>query len=249
MIVQFDQRGCGKFTPFVVAEENTTQDLIKDIETIRDLLKVEVWHTVFGGSWDQHLLFTMLKDIHKKFSTQFQEVFLQVVKKKWNFFIKMEQIGYSHIIMQTSLTHFQKLKGIIFFIITTIFLILISMKKPKNNLLLNGLNMKGLFPISKYQMIIGKKLRKINQSLVLQNLNRIILQMVAFLKNQSRCSFNFSHSNDYNQQQIRYSRPSKGYLGFSQENQKLLISYCSRRCSRSIRTWNLRIDDNSNSKV
>ncbi|KAL4471540.1 hypothetical protein ABPG74_008433 [Tetrahymena malaccensis] len=55
MIVQFDQRGCGKSTPFAVTEENTTQDLIKDIETIRDLLKIEVWHTVFGGSWGSTL--------------------------------------------------------------------------------------------------------------------------------------------------------------------------------------------------
>jgi pimeloyl-ACP methyl ester carboxylesterase len=31
-------------------EENTTWDLVKDIEKLRELLKIERWH-VFGGSW------------------------------------------------------------------------------------------------------------------------------------------------------------------------------------------------------
>jgi proline iminopeptidase len=31
-------------------EENTTWDLVKDIERLREKLGVEKWH-VFGGSW------------------------------------------------------------------------------------------------------------------------------------------------------------------------------------------------------
>lgn len=31
-------------------EENTTWDLVKDIEKLREHLKIEKWH-VFGGSW------------------------------------------------------------------------------------------------------------------------------------------------------------------------------------------------------
>ena len=31
-------------------EENTTWDLVKDVETLREHLKIEKWH-VFGGSW------------------------------------------------------------------------------------------------------------------------------------------------------------------------------------------------------
>jgi pimeloyl-ACP methyl ester carboxylesterase len=31
-------------------EENTTWDLVKDIERLREHLKIEKWH-VFGGSW------------------------------------------------------------------------------------------------------------------------------------------------------------------------------------------------------
>ncbi|KAG5645926.1 hypothetical protein DXG03_004715 [Asterophora parasitica] len=49
-IILFDQRGAGKSTPSAGLEENTTWDLVKDIEKIRELLKVDTWH-VFGGSW------------------------------------------------------------------------------------------------------------------------------------------------------------------------------------------------------
>jgi pimeloyl-ACP methyl ester carboxylesterase len=51
----FDQRGAGKSTPSACLEENTTWDLVKDIERIREMLKVDKWH-VFGGSWVWHLL-------------------------------------------------------------------------------------------------------------------------------------------------------------------------------------------------
>jgi len=53
-IVQFDQRGCGNSTPRACLEENTTWDLVKDIETLRELLKIERW-VVFGGSWGSTL--------------------------------------------------------------------------------------------------------------------------------------------------------------------------------------------------
>ena len=49
-IIQFDQRGCGKSTPFASLEENTTQDLVADMEKIRTALGIEKW-LVFGGSW------------------------------------------------------------------------------------------------------------------------------------------------------------------------------------------------------
>jgi len=53
-IVLMDQRGAGKSKPSACLEENTTWDLIKDIERLRELLKVEKWH-VFGGSWGSTL--------------------------------------------------------------------------------------------------------------------------------------------------------------------------------------------------
>ncbi|KAJ8456351.1 hypothetical protein ONZ45_g1947 [Pleurotus djamor] len=53
-IVLFDQRGAGKSTPTACLEDNTTWDLVKDIEKLRELLKIEKWH-VFGGSWGSTL--------------------------------------------------------------------------------------------------------------------------------------------------------------------------------------------------
>ena len=49
-IVLFDQRGCGQSTPHACLEENTTWDLVADIERLREHLKIEKWQ-VFGGSW------------------------------------------------------------------------------------------------------------------------------------------------------------------------------------------------------
>ncbi|KAL3694120.1 hypothetical protein R1sor_007771 [Riccia sorocarpa] len=49
-IVLFDQRGCGKSTPRGCLEENTTWELVEDIEKLREHLKVSKW-MVMGGSW------------------------------------------------------------------------------------------------------------------------------------------------------------------------------------------------------
>jgi proline iminopeptidase len=48
--VLFDQRGCGRSSPHASVENNTTWDLVADIERIRVDLGIERW-TVFGGSW------------------------------------------------------------------------------------------------------------------------------------------------------------------------------------------------------
>ncbi len=53
-IVLFDQRGAGKSTPFADLEDNTTWDLVADIERIREHLGIERW-VVFGGSWGSTL--------------------------------------------------------------------------------------------------------------------------------------------------------------------------------------------------
>jgi proline iminopeptidase len=53
-IVLFDQRGCGKSTPFASLEENTTWHLVDDVEALRRHLGVERW-LVFGGSWGSTL--------------------------------------------------------------------------------------------------------------------------------------------------------------------------------------------------
>ncbi|KAF9665884.1 hypothetical protein SADUNF_Sadunf16G0171300 [Salix dunnii] len=53
-IILFDQRGAGKSTPHACLEENTTWDLIADIEKLREHLKIPEWQ-VFGGSWGSTL--------------------------------------------------------------------------------------------------------------------------------------------------------------------------------------------------
>ncbi|EMS58364.1 Proline iminopeptidase [Triticum urartu] len=72
-IVLFDQRGAGKSTPHACLEENTTWDLVADIEKLRQHLDIPEWqaiaitsssqefvclygyHSVFGGSWGSTL--------------------------------------------------------------------------------------------------------------------------------------------------------------------------------------------------
>ena len=53
-IVLFDQRGCGKSRPHASLIENTTWDLVSDIERIRVHLGIKNW-LVFGGSWGSTL--------------------------------------------------------------------------------------------------------------------------------------------------------------------------------------------------
>ena len=53
-IVLFSQRGCGKSTPHAELRENTTWDLVADIEKLRAHLGIDKW-VVFGGSWGSTL--------------------------------------------------------------------------------------------------------------------------------------------------------------------------------------------------
>jgi proline iminopeptidase len=53
-IVLVDQRGCGKSTPHACLEENTTWDLVADLERLREHLLIDRWQ-VFGGSWGSTL--------------------------------------------------------------------------------------------------------------------------------------------------------------------------------------------------
>lgn len=49
-LIGFDQRGSGQSTPFADLNNNTTQDLLADIERIRNHLGIEKW-VICGGSW------------------------------------------------------------------------------------------------------------------------------------------------------------------------------------------------------
>lgn len=53
-IVLFDQRGSGRSTPRAELNDNTTWDLVADMERLREHLRIECWQ-VFGGSWGSTL--------------------------------------------------------------------------------------------------------------------------------------------------------------------------------------------------
>ena len=53
-IIVFDQRGSGASLPYAELEENTTWDLVADIEKLREHLHIDRW-VVFGGSWGSTL--------------------------------------------------------------------------------------------------------------------------------------------------------------------------------------------------
>jgi proline iminopeptidase len=59
-IVLFDQRGAGRSTPHGEVTNNTTAHLVRDIEALRSLLQIPVWH-VFGGSWGSTLALAYAK--------------------------------------------------------------------------------------------------------------------------------------------------------------------------------------------
>ena len=54
-ILLFDQRGCGRSTPYASLDNNTTWDIVADIEKLRlEVMGVDKW-MVFGGSWGSTL--------------------------------------------------------------------------------------------------------------------------------------------------------------------------------------------------
>lgn len=53
-IILIDQRGCGRSKPLGTTTQNTTADLVADIDLIRKTLGISQW-LVFGGSWGSTL--------------------------------------------------------------------------------------------------------------------------------------------------------------------------------------------------
>jgi len=53
-LILFDQRGCGKSTPYASLDANTTWHLVADIERLREMCGFDKW-LVFGGSWGSTL--------------------------------------------------------------------------------------------------------------------------------------------------------------------------------------------------
>ncbi|MGB4813318.1 MAG: prolyl aminopeptidase [Methylophilaceae bacterium] len=53
-IILIDQRGCGRSLPLGETQQNTTADLVQDMQAIRQALSIDQW-LVFGGSWGSTL--------------------------------------------------------------------------------------------------------------------------------------------------------------------------------------------------
>ena len=53
-VVIFDQRGAGRSTPLGELKDNTTAQLIEDMERLRGHLDIDHW-MLFGGSWGSTL--------------------------------------------------------------------------------------------------------------------------------------------------------------------------------------------------
>jgi len=92
-IILFDQRGSGKSTPCASIEENTTWDLVKDVEKIRELLKIDKWH-VFGGSWGSTLALAYAQAHPNRVKSLVLRGIFTIRKSELNFFY---QDGTSHL--------------------------------------------------------------------------------------------------------------------------------------------------------
>ncbi|NRT14738.1 proline iminopeptidase [Flavobacterium sp. 28A] len=87
-VVFFDQRGASRSLPFGSIIENTTQDLVEDINKLLCFLNIEKV-TIFGGSWG-----TALALIYAiQFPDKVKELLLRgvyiVIKNQQNIFLKV----------------------------------------------------------------------------------------------------------------------------------------------------------------
>ncbi len=53
-IILFDQRGCGRSSPYAELKDNTTWALVEDMERLREHLSISAWQ-LCGGSWGSTL--------------------------------------------------------------------------------------------------------------------------------------------------------------------------------------------------
>jgi len=64
-VILFDQRGSGTSKPHAELEQNTTWDLVSDIEKLRIHIGIEKW-VVFGGSWGSTLAIAYAETHHTR---------------------------------------------------------------------------------------------------------------------------------------------------------------------------------------
>ncbi len=82
----FDQRGCGKSTPYRSLVGNNTKNLVDDIDKIRDFLKIKKF-IIVGGSWGATLATQYAINYPKNlFGVLLRSVFLGTIKEiDWAF--------------------------------------------------------------------------------------------------------------------------------------------------------------------
>lgn len=73
MVLLDRQRGAGKSTPHACLEDNTTWDLVSDIEKLREHLKVEKWQV---SACSVVVVVVMLICVHYGLSVQYEPVIL-----------------------------------------------------------------------------------------------------------------------------------------------------------------------------
>ena len=86
-VILFDQRGCGKSTPFASLENNTTWDLIADIEKLKKYLEIDTW-SVFGGSWGSTLALSYAQTHPESCTKLFLRGIFLLRKKEIDWFYK-----------------------------------------------------------------------------------------------------------------------------------------------------------------
>ncbi|TFK27523.1 proline iminopeptidase [Coprinopsis marcescibilis] len=92
-IILLDQRGSGKSTPSASLEENTTWDLVRDLEALRLKLAIDKWH-VFGGSWGSTLSLAYAQTHPERVKSLVLRGIFTLRKSELNFFY---QDGASHL--------------------------------------------------------------------------------------------------------------------------------------------------------
>ncbi|MDA7642501.1 prolyl aminopeptidase [Gammaproteobacteria bacterium] len=86
-VVIFDQRGCGRSLPHGCLENNTTWDLVEDIENLKVKLGIKQW-LVFGGSWGSTLALAYSQTYPDSVSEMVLRGIFMLRKKELDWFYK-----------------------------------------------------------------------------------------------------------------------------------------------------------------
>lgn len=86
-IIIFDQRGSGRSKPSACIQNNTTQDLTKDIEKLRLFLNIDQW-IIFGGSWGSSLSLAYAQQYPKNIISMILRGIFLCRKKEKEWFLK-----------------------------------------------------------------------------------------------------------------------------------------------------------------